>query len=156
MKRKICSIFLLLYTGLLLAQLPEMIIEGNNDLWFVQSCDSNSLVSNLTKSMGDSKLKLPLPVITKDVTFYRLKSKTKPVTFSFNKEGNNKINVWLNDKEKHCFIIDSSRHYSFQGYSLSNDELEVYGTISWDKWHRKFRIIFNNKRKYVYFDFDGL
>lgn len=154
--KKRCSIFFTLCSSLLLAQQPGTIetITENSNLSFVKICDTNSIVVTLTMEMDTPESKLPRAIITKEGTSYRFKSKVRNVTFSFKKEHNNKIIVWVNETEKHCFTIDSSYHYSFQGYSLSDEVLEVHGKIKWGKFYRKFRIIFYTQVKHVLFDFD--
>ena len=148
--KKICTFILILYSRLLFSQQMEALDTIN----FVQSCDTNSHVSNMMMVMNVPKLKVPRAVITNEKTFYRLKSKTNDVIFSFKKEQDNKISVWVDELEKHCFIIEPPHDYLFKNYFLSNDLLEVYGRIKCDDYYRNFCIIFNLKTKHVYFDLD--
>lgn len=152
--KKIFSIFLILYSSLSLAQHPEMVEIVDSSRSFVKNCDTNSMVVTLTMDMDTPESKLPRAIVTKKKVFYRLKSKIRNVTFSFRKEQNDKLSVWVNETEKHCFIIDPSYHYSFHSYTLSDEVFEVHGKIKWGKFYRKFRIIFYTKVKGILFDFD--
>lgn len=161
MKNIVWGLVLIMYSGLLLAQKKiegmDSILIGHVQAYeskLVRSCDTNSSVVNLSAKMEVSKFKLPKVISNKGVKSYNLKSKNRGVIFSFKKEQNNKIGVWLNEMEMHCFSIDTICKYSFQSYFLSKKSLEVYGKIKWDKFYKNFRIIFYFQKSDVFFDFD--
>ena len=152
---------MILYSGLIFAQkqskdlsTPLIVNTQSYKSKFVKSCDIKSSVVNLSAKMQVSKLKLPNSIIDKGKMFYNIKTPGRTVIFSFKKEENNRISVWLNEMEEHCFNIDSLCKYSFQSYFISKQSLEIYGKIGQGKFYKNFRIIFYFQKSDVYFDFD--
>ena len=154
-------ISLVLHSGLLMAQhdiledsVPLMSKYALRTRQFVQECDSNSRVTNMSMSMDVSEKKLPKPSSNKGVKRYKLYSKSRNIVLSFKYEADNRIIFWLDRNEKHCFILDTLYKFSFTTYDLKKDVLEVYGKVKWDKFYQNFCIFFFAKSGKVYFDFD--
>lgn len=120
----------------------------------VHSCNLNSRVTMISASMEVSQKKLPKAIKYREIKQYYLNSKSRKVVFSFKHERDNRIVLWLDGKEKHCFSLDSLYNFSFTTYRLTTETLEVYGKIRWEKFYRNFRVIFYPKRNEVLFDLD--
>ena len=124
---------------------------------FVQECDSsNSHVTYLSAYMEVSEKKLPKSIGKKTVKRYKLYSKSRNVILSLQYLANNKVIFWLEGKDKHCFILNPLYKFSFTTYYLTEEFLEVYGKVKWDKSYQNFRIIFYSKNSKVNFDFDDV
>lgn len=162
MRKIICGSILMLYSELISAQkqgsnTDTTLMIVNNIPYvskFVTGCDTNSKVVNLSLKMTIPKWKLPKAVNIKEGTSYYLSTKNKKASFSFRQETGNRVSVWINEMGKHCFIISPSCKYSFATYSLSENSLEIYGRIKWNKFYKNFRIIFYFLNNDVFFDFD--
>lgn len=132
----------------------------------VAGCDTFSQVTRTTMKMQVAEKRLPAPEERGAETRYRLgagKTGTTrvagagPVTFAFSKEPGNRMGVWLEGKEKHCFGLQPGVSYSFKTYDLTDKSLEVYGRMYWGQRHwRNFRVIFYIKpaERDVLFDLD--
>lgn len=120
---------------------------------FVQACDSISYVSNRTAKMAVATQRLPKPIVEGSVCHYHLSLHGVQADVAI-KKSKTRLQVSLNDRQKHCFIVDTSCTYSFESFDLDASGISLYGKLQWGKFYRNFNLILYSKNTDAYFDFD--